>query len=115
MTGHHTKRNEQVCSSLKTMLRKIADRHQSYWTVYKTHVMTTPNREAGHMGEDRELNSHIEDAGGIDIGLNNGSDSTHSPDTMLTFRGVEADGCLSNLMPNTQADLNILTREVNNL
>ena len=34
---------------------------------------------------------------------------------MIAFRGSEADDHLSNLLPNTQADLNILTREVHSL
>ena len=43
--------------------------------------MTTHHRGACHTGEDRELNSHIEDDGGIDIGPNNDSASK----TVLTL------------------------------
>ena len=77
--------------------------------------MTTQHRGAGHAGEDRELNSHIEDARSIDIGPNNDNESTHSSDTMVAFEGSEADGDLSDHLPNNQADLNILTREINSL
>ena len=51
----------------------------------------------------------------MDIGPDNDNDSTDSLNTPVAFGGLEADGCLSNLLPNGQADLNILTREVNKL
>ena len=63
--------------------------------------MTTCHGGLGHVGEDRDLNSHIEDAGNIDD-----TEGTNSSGTMIAFR--ESDGYLSNLLPNSQADLNIL-------
>ena len=82
--------------------------------------MTTCNRGTGHIGEDRDLNSHIDiategDTGGIDIGPNNANESKNSLDTILAFGGSEVDGCLSDLLPSSQANLTILTREINNL
>ena len=77
--------------------------------------MTTHHGGTGHTGEDRELDSHIEDATGIDIDPNNDNASTNSSDTMIAFGGSEVDGHLGNLLPNGQADLNMLAREVNNI
>ena len=77
--------------------------------------MTTHHGGTGHKCEDRDLNPHIEDAVGIDIGPNNDNESTNSLDTMLAFRGSEADGHLSYLQPNSQANLTILTRVINSL
>ena len=61
----------------------------------------------GHTGEDRDLNPHIEDTEGIDIGHNNDNESTNHSDTMLSFGGSEVDGCHGNLLPNSQANLTI--------
>ena len=97
------------------MLRKIRDRYQSYCATYKIHAMTTYYRGAGHTGEDRELNSHIEDTRGIDIGSLNDNECTDSLDTMVAFRESEADGHLSNPLPNSQANLSMLAREINSL
>ena len=92
------------------MLGKIRKRYQSYFTTYKTHAMTTHHGEVGHAGKDRDLNSHVEDVGNIDDNA-----STDSSETMIAFRGSEADGCLGNLLPNSQADLNLLAREIHSL
>ena len=115
MTGCHNISNNQVSSPLKTVPGKLGDKYQSYCTTYKTHAMTTCHRGTGHTGEDRDLNFHIEDTGGIDIGPNNDNESTNSLHTMLAYEGSEADGCLSNLLPSSQANLTILTREINSL
>ena len=60
--------------------------------------------------EDRNLNSHVEDTRNI---CNN--ESTNSSETMIDLRASEVDGCLGNLLPNSQADLNILAREIHTL
>ena len=115
MTGCCNKSNNQAHSPLKTMLRKIGDRYQSYTVTYKTHTMTTHHRETGHTGKDRDLDSHVEDTGGIDIGPYNDHESTNSLDTTIDFGGSEADGHLGNVLPNSQANLSVLTREINSL
>ena len=66
--------------------------------------------EAGHAGQDRALNSHVEDTRNIDD-----NESTNSSETKIAFGGSEADGHLSNPIPNSQVDLNILTREIYSL
>ena len=63
-----------------------------------------------HAGKDRDLNSHVEDARNIDDNA-----STDSSETTIALGGWEADGHLSDLLPNSQADLNILTREIHSL
>ena len=72
--------------------------------------MTTNHGGTGCTGEDRELDSHVKDTGGIDLGPNNDNESTNSLDTILAFGGLEADGCLGDLLPSSQANLTILTR-----
>ena len=118
MTGHCN--NNWACSPLKTVFRKLRDRYQSYCTTYKTHAMTTHHRGTGHTGKDGDLNSHADittegDTGGIDIGPNNNNESTNSLDTTLAFGGSEADGCLSDLLASSQANLTIITREKHGL
>ena len=78
MTGHHNRSNDRVHSPLKTLLGKLGDKYQSYCTTFKTHVMTTYHRGAGHTGKDTDLDSHIEDTRGIDIGPNKNNESTNS-------------------------------------
>ena len=72
--------------------------------------MTTHHGGMGHAGKDRDLNSHIEDTRNIDD-----NESTNSSETTIAFRGSETDGHLGNLLPSSQADLNILAREIHNL
>ena len=115
MTGCHNRSNDQANSPLKTMLRKFGDKYQSYYTTYITHTITTHHRETGYTGKDRNLNFLVEDPRGIDIELNNDNESTHSSDTMIVFRGSEVDGHLGNPLSNSQANLTILTREINSL
>ena len=61
MTGHCHKTTDWAHSPFKTVLRKIGDRYQSYCTTYKTHAMIICHGGVGHAGEDRDLNSHVED------------------------------------------------------
>ena len=110
----------QACSPLKTVLRKLGDKYQSYCTRYKTHMMATCHRGTGHTGKDGELDSRVDittegDTGGIDIGPDNDNESTNSSDTMLAFGGLETYGHLSDLLPSSQSNLTMLTREINNL
>ena len=77
--------------------------------------MTTCHGGAGHTHEDRDLDSHVDDARAIDIGPNNDNASTNSLDTIIVFGGTEVDGHLSVLLPNNQADFDILAMEINNL
>ena len=67
MIGCCNKGNEWVHSPFKTVLGKIRNRYQSYCAIYKTHAMTTCHGGVGHAGEDRYLNSHVEDARNIDV------------------------------------------------
>ena len=110
MTGCQHKSNEKVHSPLKTMFERTGDRYQSYCTKYKTHAMTNCHGGA-ECPEDRELNSYIEGARGIDIGPDNDNESEHSSDTTVAFGGAEANGHLSDPLPNSQADLKLLTRQ----
>ena len=92
------------------MLGEIENRYKSHCATYKTHTMTTHYRGTGHTGKGRDLNSHVEDTGNIDD-----NESTNSSDSTIAFGGSEADGHLGNLLPNSQADVNILAREIHNL
>ena len=113
MTGCHNRSNDWPPSPLKTVLRKPRDKYQSYWTTYKTHAVTTHHEGTGHTDKDRELNSHIEDTGGIDIGPNNDNESTNSSDSTIAFGGSEANGC--DLLHSSQVKVTVLTREINSL
>ena len=77
--------------------------------------MTTHHGGTGHTGKDKDLNSHVENTRGIDIGPDNDNESTNSSDTTPAFGGSEADDHLSDLLPSSQANLTTLTREVNSL
>ena len=77
--------------------------------------MTTCHEGSGHTGKDRDLISDIEDTRGIYIGPNNDTESTESLDTTIPYGGSEANGHLSDLLPNSQTNLGILTREINSL
>ena len=72
--------------------------------------MTTHHRGVGCTGEDRDHDSHVEDARNIDD-----HKSTNTSETLIAFGGSQADGCLSDLLPNSQADLNIVMREIHSL
>ena len=87
------------------MVGRFRERYQSCCTTYKTYAMTTHHRGAGYPGVDRELDFYIEDARGIDIGPNNDNESKHNYDTMAAFGGSDTSGHLSDILPNSQADL----------
>ena len=71
--------------------------------------MTTHHGGMGHTIKDRDLNSHVEDTGGIDIRPNNDNKSTNSLDTTIAFGGSEADCHIGDLLPNSLGNLSILT------
>ena len=99
---------------IKTMLGKLGD-NTMYCATYKTHAMTTHDGGTGHTGNERDLDCHAQDTGGTDIGPAKDNESTNSSDTMLTFGGSEADGCLGNLLPSSQANLTTLTTDIKSL
>ena len=78
------------------------------------------HRGTGHTGKKGDLNSHVDittkrDTRGIDIDPINDNEGTNSSDTTLAFGGLEVDGHLGNLLPSSQANLTIFTREINSL
>ena len=75
MSVHHSKNSKQMHSPLKTVLEKIGDRYQAYCTMYKMHTMATCHRGTGHP-VDRDIDLHIEDAEGINTGLDNDNERT---------------------------------------
>ena len=77
--------------------------------------MTTHHGGIGHTGEDRELISHLEVTGHIDICPDNDSESIKGSDATIPFEGSEADGHLGDLLHSSQANLTALTREINSL
>ena len=110
MTSCCSKNNDQADLPIKTVLRKIRDKYKAYCTSYKTHTMTTCHGGAGHTGIDKDLNSHREDAEGIEIGPDNDNKSTSISDTTIAFGRSEADG-----HPSNQARLTALMREIHSL
>ena len=89
-----------------------------YWgqvsiTNHKTHAMTTHDTGAGHTGKGRDPDLQIEDTRDRDIGPSNDNKSTNSLDTMIAFGRSKADASTSNLLPNSHANLSILTIEIN--
>ena len=56
--------------------------------------MTTCHGDPGCTGKVKDLNFHVENAGGIDIGPDTNNDSRNSSDTTFAFGGFEADCCL---------------------
>ena len=115
MTGYHNRSNHWAHSPFKTLLRKLGDKFQSYSTTHKIHTMTTCHGGTAHTGKDWELDSHVENTGGIDIGLGNDNERANSWDTTIALGGLEADGHLCKLLHNSQANLTVLTREINSL
>ena len=69
------------------MLGTISDRYQSYCATYKTHAMTSHHRGTGCTSEDKDLDPNVEDARGIDTGLDNDNEGTSSLDTTIAFGG----------------------------
>ena len=57
--------------------------------------MTTHHEGARHACEGRDLNSYVADARNKEDNA-----STDSSETITAFRGSEADGCLSDHLPN---------------
>ena len=63
----------------------------------------------------RYTDLHVEDAEGINTGLNNNNESTSGSDTTIALGGPEAKGHHNELIPSNQAKLTALTREINDL
>ena len=76
--------------------------------------MATHHRGTGH-SIDRDINLHIEDAEGINTGLDNDNESTSGSDTTVVLEEPEAEGHPDKLIPSNQAKLTALTREINDL
>ena len=112
MSGCQSKNREQTCLPLKTVLRKIGDRYQTYCAAYKMHAMATHQGGAGHP-IDRDINLHIEDT--ETTGLDNDNESTSGSDITIALGGPEAEGHPDDLIPNNQAKLTAIIREINDL
>ena len=72
--------------------------------------MTTHHGGVGHAAKEKYLNSNVEDTRNKD-----NNERTNSSEAMIALRGSEADGCLSDFQCNSQADLNMLAREIDSL
>ena len=107
MSAHCSTR---MCSSLKTMLRKIGDRYQTYSTSYKMHAMA-----ACHGGTrcalNRGIDLHTEDPEPADID----NEDTHSSDATVALGGPEAEGHPKDPIYNNHDKLAALMREINDL
>ena len=77
--------------------------------------MTTHHGRSRHTSKDREVDSHIEDTGGIDVGPSNDNGSTNSSDTTVAFGESDADEHLSNFLHSSQANITTLKREISSL
>ena len=78
------------------------------------HTLWLPTTEAQDT-QDRDINLHIEDTEGINIGPDNDNESNSGLDTTIAFGGSEGDGYLSKLIPSNQAKLTVLMREIQDL
>ena len=93
---------------------KIRDRYQAYYTTYKTPAMATHHGGTG-CPVDRDIDLHTEDMEGINTEPDNNNKSTSDSDTTVAFGGSETDGHHGGLIPNNQAKLTALMRELHNL
>ena len=112
MSGCHSNNNGQMHSPLKTMLRKIRNRYQTYCTVYKMQTMATCHGGAGHPVA-RDVNLHTGDPEAI--GIDNDNDSISGSDATVALGGLETEGNTNELLPSNQAKLTPLTWEINEL
>ena len=64
---------------------------------------------------DRDIDLHIEDAEGINTGLDNDNESTSGSDTTIALGEPEVEGHPHELIPSNQAKLTALMREINDL
>ena len=67
------------------MLRKIGDRLQAYYTMYKMHTMATCHGGTG-CPVDRDIDLNAEEMEGINTGLDNNNDSNDGLDTRIRGR-----------------------------
>ena len=84
------------------MLRNIGDRYQADCTMYKMHAMATHHGGAG-CPVDREINLHIEDMEGINVGPYNNNESTSGSDTIVAFGGQRQIVTPTKLHPATKS------------
>ena len=112
MSGCHSKNSEQMHSLLKTVLARIKQRYQTYYTVYKMHAMATHHGGAG-CPIDRDVDIHVEDAEAT--GIDNNNESVSGSDTTVALGGLEAEVNPNELIPSYQAKLTALTREIDKL
>ena len=71
--------------------------------MYKTHAMATHHGGKGHP-VDRDINLHIEDMEGVNMGPGNNNERTSGSDTTGTFRGSEVHGHPSKLILSSQVN-----------
>ena len=109
MSAHHSTR---MHSPIKTILRKIRDKYQTYCTKYKTHAMATYHGGAGHPIT-RDINIHVEDV--ETTGLEHDNESTSHSDPTVTLGIPEAEDHSDELIHANQAKLTTLTMEINDL
>ena len=64
---------------------------------------------------DRDIDLHVEDAEGINTGLDNDDESTSGSGTTIALGGSEADGHPNELIPSNQAKLTAFIRKINDL
>ena len=95
---------------LKTVLGKIRDRYQAYYTMFKMHTITTHHGGTGfHLK--RGIDIITEDPEHTDIN----NKSSHSPDATVALGGPEAEGHPKDPLYINQDKLTALMREINDL
>ena len=97
-------------SPLKTILGKIRDKYQAYWTTYKTHAMATHHKAAG-CPLDRGIDFNAEDPEPMDID----NENIHSSDARVALGGPQAEGHPKDPAYRNQDKLMALTRQRNDL
>ena len=110
MTGHHDRSNDEVHSPLKTVLRKLNNRYQSYCATKNPCYNHLPWRNRTHRQRQR-TQFPCRGTGGIDIGSDNNNESTNNSDTTIAFGGSEPVG--HDLLHSSQVNLTVLTIEIN--
>ena len=112
MSHHCSKNSKQTHLLLKTILRKLGNRYQTFCTAYKIHAIATCHRCAGHL-IDRDTDLHMRDVEAT--GQDTDNESTNGSDTTIALGGPEVEGQPNEFIPSNQAKLTALMREINNL
>ena len=97
-------------SSFKTALGKIRDKYQAYYTMYKTHAMTTHHGGTG-CPLDGGINLNTEDQEPMDID----NESTQGSHATVALEGSEAEGHPNEPVYSYQGKLTAPTRKMNDL